>query len=180
MSLQTRLTALAQALGADVKQIKADILSHTHPGGGSDPWTSQALSTAYVNATVTATDVFTGFTPVANTRYIVDVLASVQSNAATTGVQVGLTGPATGITRSAVKVVSAASATADKIDHIALNAFQVATAGLAIPNLLMLQAIVEVGASPGAGNIRLQAKSEVAIANAVTIHPGSSMRWRTI
>ena len=179
MSLQTRLTALAQAIGADIKRLDGRI-NALPSGGGSDPWTSQALSTAYVNATTAATDVFAGFTPAANTRYIVDVLASVQSNAATTGVQVGLSGPTTGITRAAVKVVSASGAAADKIDHLGLNAFQVATAGLVTPNLLMLQAIVEVGATPGAGNIRLQAKSEVAIANAITIHPGSSMRWRTI
>jgi hypothetical protein len=180
VSLQTRLQALITAVGADIKRLDGRIDAVGGGSGGADPWISQALTTAYVNATVTATDVFTGFAPAANTHYIVDVLASVQSSAATVGVQAGLVGPTTGITRAAVKIVSAASATADKVDHIALNAFQASTAGLATPNLLMLQAIVEVGATPGAGNIRLQAKAEVAGTNAITIHPGSSMRWRTI
>jgi hypothetical protein len=202
VSLQTRLEALASALGADTK---ADRITMTGLASGSlaaltttaktsllaaineinaklaastEPWTSQALTVAYTNSTVTATDVFTGFTPAANTRYIVDVLVSVAAAAVTTGVQTGLTGPTTGITRSAVKVVSASAAGTDLISHQALNAFQVAAASLTTPTLLSLQAVIEVG-TPGAGNIRFQAKSEVA-ASAITIYPGSSMRWRTI
>lgn len=182
MSLQTRLTALAQAIGADIKQIKTDIAGHTHPssGGGTDPWSVQALTTAWTNSTITQTDVFTGFLLAANARYIVDILASVQAAAATTGVQVGLAGPASGVTRSAVKIVSAATNATDKIDHVSLNSIQVATAGLTIPSLLMVQAIIETGATvPANTPVRLQARSEVA-GSLVTIHPGSSMRWRTI
>jgi hypothetical protein len=202
VSLQTRLEALASALGADTK---ADRITMTGLASGSlasltttaktsllaaineinaklatsgEPWTSQALTVAYTNSTVTASDVFAGFTPAANTRYIVDVLASVSAAAATTGVQTGLTGPTTGITRSAVKVVSSSAAATDLISHQALNAFQAAAASLTTPTLLSLQAIVEV-ATPGAGNIRFQAKSEVA-GSVITIYPGSSMRWRTI
>lgn len=44
---------------------------------------------------------------------------------------------------------------------------------------LNVQAIIQVEATPGAGNIRMQAKSEVA-GSVITILPGSSMRWRTI
>lgn len=209
MSLQTRLDALITAIGADIKALQtggagagtkvsalpsAGALDGTElvpvvQGGITErttvadlrPWREQITTSTYVNATLTATDVYTGFTPAANTRYLVDALLTVQSNAATTGVQIALAGPTTGITRAAVKVISAASATTDKIDHISgLNTFQVATAGLTTPNLLSLQAIVEVGGTPGAGNIRIQCKSEVAIANAVQIFPGSSMRWRAM
>lgn len=169
MSLQTRLEALISAIGADVKAINAR----------SYPWLEQILTTAYTNSTVTATDVHPGFTPVANTRYLVDVLASVSAAAATTGVQVGLTGPTTGITRSAVKIISASAAATDLITHTALNSFQAAVAGLTTPSLVSLQAIIETAGNPGAGNIRLQAKSEVA-GSAITLYPGSSMRWRTI
>lgn len=145
------------------------------------PWNEQVLSGTYVNATVTASNVFAGFTPAANKTYLIDVLLMVQANAATTGVQTAIAGPTTGITRAAIKINSAATATTDKVDHISsLNTFQVATAGLVTPTLLYIQAIVAVGATPGAGDIRVSCKSEVAIANAVQIFPGSSMRWRVM
>jgi hypothetical protein len=198
VSLQTRLEALASAIGADVKtniaaigtlasltttaktSLVAAINEINAKPAGADPWTSQAMAAAgYTNSTVTASDVFTGFAPVANTRYIVDILASVSAAAATTGVQTALVGPTTGITRSAVKIIAASTTAADTITHTSLNNFQTMTAGLTTPSLLSIQAIVEVGATPGTGNVRLQAKSEVA-ASAINVHPGSSMRWRTI
>lgn len=181
MSLQSRLLDFINAVGADYKSLASRIAAlEGSASGGVDPWLKQVLTTTYVNATVTGTDVFTGFVPVANTKYIVDILASVQSAAATNGPQVSLAGPTTGITRSAVKIVSASAAATDLITHTALNTFQAGAAGLVTPNLLMLQAIVEVGATPGAGNIRMQARAEVAATNGLQIFPGSSMRWRTI
>lgn len=198
MSLQTRLEALIAAIGPDIKALKtadgtlASLTTtaktslvaainevNAKPSGGSYPWSEQITTTAYTNSTVTASDVYTGFAPVANTRYLVDILASVSAAAATTGVQTALAGPTTGITRSAVKIISASAAATDLIAHTVLNTFQAAAAGLTTPTLLSIQAIIEVGASPGAGNIKLQAKSEVA-ASVITIYPGSSMRWRTI
>lgn len=200
MSFQSRLAELITAIGADFKADRTTMgalssltttaksslvaaineINAKPSGGGADPWSYQIMGSAgYSNTTVTASDVFTGFVPAANARYIVDILASVSTAAATTGIQTALVGPTTGITRSAVKIVSASAAATDKIDHLALNAFQAAAAGLTTPSLLMIQAIIEVGATPGAGNIKLQARSEVA-ASAVNIHPGSSMRWRTI
>lgn len=201
MSLQIRLANLITAIGTDYKQLRtwiagsqtADLtgltttaktsllaaINEVNAKPGTDPWTVQALSTAYTNSTVTASDVFTGFAPAANTRYIVDILASVFTAAATTGIQTALSGPSSGITRSAVKIISASAAGTDMITHTTLNTFQVATAGLTTSTLLSIQAVIEVGATPGAGNIKLQAKSEVA-ASLVTVSPGSSMRWRTI
>lgn len=176
MSLQTRLEALVAAIGADVKALNSQLSGLTP---GSYPWSEQKLTTAYTNSTVTASDVFAGFAVIANTRYIVDVLASVSAAAATTGVQTAIAGPTTGITRSAVKIISASAAATDLVTHTALNTFQAAAAGLTTPSLLSIQAIIEVGATPGAGNVKLQAKSEVA-ASAITFYPGSSMRWRII
>lgn len=198
MSLQSRLADLITAIGADVKadrttmgalsalttSAKSSLVAainevNAKPGGsGSDPWTYQALTTLYSNTTITASDVFTGFTPAASTRYIVDVLAMVSSAAATTGVQCALAGPTSGINRAAVKIVSASAAGTDLITHTALNTFQAAVAGLTTPTLLLVQAIVD-NQGGGTGNIRLQARSEVA-ASQITIWPGSSMRWRTI
>lgn len=178
MSLAARVTSLAQAIGADIKSLQAQINALGGGGGGSNPWTDEALSTAYTNSTVTAGNVFVGFVPNAGSRYIVDVLASVQAAAATTGVQVALTGPTSGVT-SAVKINSAASATADLITHTTLNTFQAAAASLTTPTLLYVQAILEVTSNTLATPVRLQARSEVA-GSLITIRPGSSMRWRTI
>lgn len=145
------------------------------------PWRGeQILTTTYSNDTVTASDVFSGFAPAANTRYLVDVFLLVQSVATTTGVQTALAGPASGVTRAGVTITSAASATTQKIDYLALGAFQIATAGLTTPTPLIIQGLVDVGAAPGAGNIKVQAKAEVAGTGAIQIFPGSSMRWRIV
>lgn len=175
MSLQTRLAALITAIGADIKSINTQLASLQ---ANSGPWTDQILTTTHNNARTTATEPFVGFAPLANSLYLVEVIGSIQSSVATTGVQTALAGPTSGIMAAAVKITSAASATADKVDHLGLNTFQVATAGLLTPNLYNLQAIVETAGPVGAGNIRLQLKSE---ANSqVTMRPGSIFRWRTI
>lgn len=186
MSLQSRLAALIQAIGADVKQIKTDIIaindalsSMSASSGSADPWSFQALSAEYTNTRTTATDVFAGFTPAPNTRYIVDILASVSAASTGTGVQTQLAGPITGITNAAVKIVSGASSTSDMITHTGLNSFQSSTGSPAGGSLLSIQAILEIGPTPGAGNIRLQAKSEVN-GSTITLRAGSSMRWRVI
>lgn len=182
MSLQTRLASLIAAIGADIKQLNADVAalsgSGSGSGSGSDPWTYQVVTTSWTNSTLTGTDIVAGFAPAASTRYIIESLLSVQAAAATTGVQTRFSGPTTGINQAAIKIVSAASTTADKVDHVPLNTFQAAAAGLTTPSLLSVQAIIDVGASPGAGNLRVQGRSEVS-ASLVTVFPGSFMRWRS-
>lgn len=175
MSLQTRLTSLVAAIGADVKSLQQQINSLSV---GSGPWTEEIRTTAVNNSVISLVDAFTGFAPAANTRYMVDIVASVQSNAATVGIQTQLTGPTTGITAAAVKIAAATSATADAIAHSGLNTIQANTAGLATPSLVTIQAIIEVGATPGAGNIRMQFRPETA--TLMTVRPGSIMRWRTV
>lgn len=199
MTLQSRIAELITAIGADVKADRTTMgtlasltttaktslvaaineVNAKSGGSGSDPWTHQALSSAWTNSTVTGLDVFTGFTPAANTRYIVDCLLSASSAATATGIQTGLAGPTTGITSAAVKISSPLTATTEQLSSIGLNAFSAPATSLTTPQLILLQAIVEVGATPGAGNIRLQARSEVA-ASVITLRAGSSMRWRTI
>jgi hypothetical protein len=177
VSLQTRLVALAQAIGADVKQIRAE-LAKISSGGSSSPWTDLILTSAVNVINQTPVDVMAGFTPVPNTRYLVDVLLSVNSASANNGVQAQLAGPTSGIVSAAVKIVSASSASADLISHVGLNVVQNATANLTAPNLLMIQAVIETGGTVGAGNIRPRVQSETATTS--TIRAGSSMRWRTL
>jgi hypothetical protein len=178
VTLLSRLGELITAIGADIKRIDADIAALGGGSGGADPWTHQALTALYTNTTVTASNVFAGFTPAANTRYIVDCLLSAYSAATATGIQTGLAGPTTGITAAAVKVSTPLTATTEQLSSIGLNAFSAPGTSLVTPNLILVQAIIET-ATPGAGNIRLQARSEVA-GSAINIRPGSSMRWRTI
>ena len=191
------MTALASEVGTKIKAVrtsvgtlsnltttaKGDLVSAINEvaaesgGGRVDPWSVQWLTSTWSNSTVTGTDILAGFTPAANTRYIVDVFLIVSSAAATTGIQTALFGPSTGITRSAVKIVSSASITAVRTDHVALNSYQGAVSSLTIPTLISAQAIVDVGATPGAGAIRPVGRSEVA-ASQVQVFPGSSMRWQ--
>lgn len=202
MSLQARLEALASALGAD---IKADRITMTGLASGSlaaltttakssllaaineinakpagaDPWTQQAITgTQYSNSTTTASDVFTGFTPAAQQRHIVEAQLLVSSAAATTGVQIALAGPAGQLREGAVKIVSASAAATDFITHTTLNTFQAAAAGLTTPSLIFVWAMLNWGATAPASAVKLQAKSEVA-GSAINIYPGSFLRWRT-
>ena len=169
MSLETRLAALVAAIGADIKALQA---------AGAEQ--QQKLTATYVNATVTGTDVFAGFTPAANKRYEIESVMSAQSAAAASGIQIALLGPSTGITRVATRINTPSGAAADLIANLnALNAYTTATASLATPHLILLSSIVEVG-TPGAGNLRIGARAESAAANGVQIFPGSFMRWRDV
>ena len=167
MSLQLRLSDLITAIGADIKTLRV--------ADGTD----QVLTTTYTNATITGSDVFTGFAPAASSVYLVSVRASVLAAAVTTGVQVALAGPTTGITNAAVKIVSASAASTDLISHSGLNAFQAAAAGLTTASMLFLDALVETTTVVGTGNIRLQARSEVA-GSTVSILRGSTFNWRKV
>ena len=169
MSLETRLAALVAAIGADIKALQAM---------GAEQ--QQKLTATYANATVTGSDVFAGFPPLTNKRYAIEAVMSAQSATANSGIQIALLGPSTGITRVTTRIVTPSGAAADLIANLnALNAYTVATASLATPHLILLDAIVEVG-TPGAGNLRIGARSETAAANAVQIFPGSFMRWRDV
>ena len=169
MSLETRLTALTAAVGADIKALQAS---------GAEQ--QQKLTATYVNATVTGTNVFAGFTPLANKRYAIEAVLVAQSAAAASGIQIALLGPSTGITRATARVVTPSGAAADLIANLnALNAYTAATASLTTPHLILLDGVVEVG-TPGAGNIRIGARAESAAANAVQIFPGSFMRWKDL
>lgn len=138
----------------------------------------QVLTTTYVNATESGINVFTGFTPGANKKYFIEAELSAQAIAVDNAVQLALLGPATGITRVAVKVITPTEATEEIESALALNAYSEQDAAMTTPSIYTLLAIVEVGATPGAGHIRVGAKALTAAANAVRIFPGSFMRWR--
>lgn len=172
MSLESRLAAFIAAVGADIKLLKA------RP---SDPWTTQSLGdTTYSNATLGLTDIFPGFAPVPNKNYEVRSRLICGVNVSTTGMQTVLAGPANA-ERAAVKISTPLSASTEQVNNYSdLNQIQTMAAGYAGFSLLCIEAVIDFGPSILAGNVRVQARSEVAATNAVRVYTGSFMSWREI
>ncbi len=64
---------------------------------------------------------------------------------------------------------AAASSTTDRLDHISTTSqYQITTAGLTTPSLIVIKSTLEVALVPGLGNVRIGARSEVAATNAVS------------
>ncbi len=158
--------------GTNVQTALAEVASEAERA-----WTYEVRSTDYTNSTTTETDVFTGFTPAANTNYEVEVFAVVFTVVGTTGFQGGLGGPATG-TNLVMQMVAFTNNT-QGMNWNSINTFGVITAGSASTtnSAYTVKSLVQMGASPGAGNIRFIAKSEIA-ASQITLKAGSYMRWR--
>jgi hypothetical protein len=171
-SLQARLASLISSIGGDVKALQ----SATFVGAG---WTEEVRTTNYVNSTVTGTDVFTGFTPGANKKYLIHGYLMTVSAATGNGAQFAVLVP-TGMTSSACKFVVPLTATTDRVDSLAAGSYSGATTGLVTNTLSLVTAIILVGASPGAGNIRIAGRSETALTNGLTVLPPSVMRWREL
>ena len=135
---------------------------------GSDPWVWQKLAADVANSTVTLAPV-TGlsFTAVANTTYLVEVIGTFQSAAATTGIALALDIPSGNVSGQAIHPISATLP--GVTEQIADAATTGATTGvrLAATNVpIRANFIVAVGAT--GGNVQLQFRSEVA-ASAVTM-----------
>lgn len=198
MSLQTRLEALVSAIGADVKALNTSVgalasltttaktslvaaineVNAKPSGGGTSVWTEQIRTTDYTNSTVTASDVFTGFAPVGGGIYLIESTLAVQSAAVATGVQVGLTtaGP---VVYSAMKISAPDAQTVEYIYHSAFSVQAPTPNGITTPAILQITGMIQMGATPAAGNVRIQAKSEVA-GSLITVKTGSIMSWRKL
>jgi hypothetical protein len=145
-----------------------------------DQWIELKLASDHTNSTTTSQDVpGLGFTPVANALYVIEATLPCTAGAITTGPQYALSGPASGITWSAVTIKTPTASNAETPFHGALNGAAPMTAGLTQPSLVRVYAMVQVGAAPAAGNIRMQVKSEVA-SSAIITKAGAFMRYRAI
>ena len=158
---EARLT-IGTAANAHVAAAKQSEVS------GSDPWVWQKLAADVANSTVTLAPV-TGlsFTAVANTTYLVEVIGTFQSAAATTGIALALDIPSGNVSGQAIHPISATLP--GVTEQIADAATTGATTGvrLAATNVpIRANFIVAVGAT--GGNVQLQFRSEVA-ASAVTM-----------
>lgn len=179
MSLESRLTALVQSLGADYKARKAQL---DQLASAAYAWKSQIIVAPNYVGVTTVVEPFQGFKPEANTRYQVEVWASVRVATIVNAPQAALFGPSGGnsLRYSAVKIVSAPTTTTDLVSHVQLNEFQASNSALTIPDILTIQAIVETGAGmTDSAWIRPQFRPKSA-GGSYDISPGSIMSWRTI
>lgn len=148
-------------------------------GGGSDPWVWQKLAADVANSNVTLAPV-TGlsFTATPNTTYLVEVIGTFQSAAATTGIAVALDIPSGSVTGLVLATISATGLVAT--EQIADNATTGVTTGVrvAATNVpLTASFIVAVGAT--GGTVQLQFRSEVA-ASAVTMKAALTAMGRRV
>ena len=148
-------------------------------GGGSDPWVWQKLAADVANSNVTLAPV-TGlsFTATANTTYLVEVIGTFQSAAATTGIAVALDIPSGSVSGLVLATISATGLVAT--EQIADNATTGVTTGVraAATNVpLTASFIVAVGAT--GGTVQLQFRSEVA-ASAVTMKAALTAMGRRV
>jgi hypothetical protein len=137
-------------------------------GGGSDPWSWTKLAADVSNSTTTLAPV-TGlsFTATANTTYLVELVGTLQSAAATTGIALALDIPSGNITGQITQPTSATAV--GGTEQIVDSATTGTTTGVraAATNVPVRGSwIVAIGAT--GGTVQLQFRSEIA-ASAVTM-----------
>lgn len=151
------------------------------PGGGSDPWTIVVLGSDFPTSSASAVDVTgLGFTPVANTRYMIEGILFLRTATATVNPRTGFAWP-TGMTDGVMSIDEAQSASAQLMARGNINASLLVAVG-GIPNTTQswpafLYGAALAGASPS-GNLRVQIASETA-GTTVTVKAGSFIRYRT-
>jgi len=158
------------------------ITSHSHSGGGSDPWTYIKLASDFPTTSATAVDV-TGmaFTPAANTSYEFEAMLMTRTATTTVGPRPGLAWP-TGMTDGVARIKQTSSATAELTTNGNINAALLSAVGGLPTNTRSypanIKGMVIAGASPS-GTVKIQLASETAGTN-VTIKAGSFLKYRVI
>ncbi len=145
-----------------------------------DPWSWAKLAADVSNSTVTLANVpGLSFVAAANTTYLVDLFATFQSAAITTGIAMALDIPSGAVAGLGLHPIS--TTTTNSIEQIADAATTGVTTGVraAATNVPGIgKYIVSVGAT--GGTVQLMFRSEVA-ASAVTMKAGlTAMGWRVI
>lgn len=179
--------ATAQA-NADITKAEIEakltgvIASHSHAGGGSDPWTYLVVGSDFTTSSATAVDV-TGlaFTPTALLRYEIEVQLMVRTATATVGPRPGMAWP-TGLTDGVGSVTRQTSSTTTNVfaNGNIVAAILAPVGGLPNTNASWpaeIKAAFTAGAAPS-GTFRVQLASETAATN-VTVKAGSFMKYRT-
>ena len=145
-----------------------------------DPTIVLKMAADFSTTSISARDVTgLGFTPVPNTTYVIEAFLPCWSAATTTGVQFALAAPSSGLNFSAVTIRQPLSATTEQFYHGVVNTFNTAGTALTTVSLAFIAALVSVGANPGAGDIRVQLKSEVNN-SAVNVKAGAVLMYREV
>lgn len=189
LSERTKLTGIATGAQVNADITKAEIeakltgviASHSHSGGGSDPWTYVKLGADFTTSLATAVDV-TGlaFTPLANTTYVIEGLLLTRTVTATVGPRPGCAWP-TGLTDGVARIDVTSAAGTNVMTNGNISAAVLAPVG-GLPTTTgswpgKLDAVIVAGATP-LGSFRIQLASETAATN-VTMKAGSFIRYRT-
>jgi hypothetical protein len=168
VSLQSRLASFITAVGADIKALQYNQAGMERRG-----------TTDWTNSTTTPTDIFTGFTPAAQTTYLVEAFLMGNTAATTTALQVALVGPTTGIGSVAIKYQLPATTNTEFLSFIAgMSNFPGNTTAPAAFALYKVEGVF-ITTTPGVGNVRFQGQSEIG-GSLVTVRIGSFMRWTAI
>lgn len=141
------------------------------PSGGSDPWTRVVTVGSHTNSTVTPTAVPTLLVPVAaSTNYVMRCQLVTSAAAATTGVQLALTGPASPTELTWTRASCASAVTTRDNQSNAYNV-DAATASAGTTRCIELVSII-LRNGVTAGNVGFTLQSEIA-ASVTTVHVGS-------
>ncbi|MFZ2540754.1 MAG: hypothetical protein WAW75_03150 [Gallionella sp.] len=157
------------------------IVSHSHSGGGGDPWTYIKLASDFTTTSATAVDV-TGlfFTPAANLDYEFEAVLRTRTATATVGPRPGLAW-ATGLTDGAAQIKQPSSATAELTTNGNISAAMLCAVGGVPTTTGSWQATIRGSAKAGttpSGTIKVQLASETA-GTVVTIKAGSFLKYRS-
>jgi hypothetical protein len=152
------------------------------PSGGSDPWTILKLAADFSTTSATAVDVTgLGFTPSANTSYMIEGILFLRTATATVNPRAGFAWPSAGMTDGVMSIDEAQTATTQLMARGNSGAALLMAVG-GLPNTTQswpafLYGAAVVGAGPS-GTLRVQLASETA-GTSVTIKAGSFLRYRT-
>jgi GNAT superfamily N-acetyltransferase len=161
-------------------KLTGEIGTHTHAGGGNDPWTILALDADFTTSSATAVDVGLGFTPSANGRYMFEAVIGIRTATATVNPRVGFAW-ATGMTDGIAQIDESQSATARLMANGNIAAPLLVAVG-GIPNTTQTWPVtiwgwVKAGGTP-AGSVRIQLATETA-GTVVRVTANSYLRYRT-
>lgn len=176
MTLADRLTALAQAVGADVKALYAIAT-------GSGDWARVGLASDFVNATVAFTDV-TGWTCTipANTNFTVEADLILSAVATANLPRFGLSWSAAlapGMAQIGYDSSTSAEVVLRGLNLTAAGVLQMAAGTAPVIGAYGGRALLKGRTGAAAVTIKGQLAAETAVANGAILKRGSEFRYRT-
>lgn len=162
--------------GGTTTFLRADGTFAAPPGGGSGP-TYVSLAGDVINATQTYANI-TGlsWTVDASTNYDIECIFRYDANATTTGIGIGWTGPASPTLTQGGMISGLTGATSGFTTSVGNDTGATTTASVATTNnTAIFKGIWRNGIN--AGTLQMRFKSEVAIANAITLKTGSMCKY---